>query len=302
MSERPAPPPDVPVGPDDLPADLGSDDLVLLGWPVSHSRSPAIHNAAAAHLGLPVRYRTLAVQPVDLTAVIDALGAAGVLGANVTMPHKPAAFDHCDVVSDEARLIGAVNTLTWRRGPEGSTLEGHTTDALGLEAALAEDVGSVVDMPVLLVGTRGAARAAALALTRGGARITVAGRDPAGRAGVLDVITAADRVGGAALGEVALSDELALQRAVSGARLVMNATSVGIDGGSLPAPFESLGEGQIAYDLIYGAPTPFLTAAWNGGADAHDGLGMLVQQAAASFEHWTGHAAPVDVMREAALS
>jgi len=224
-----------------------------------------------------------------------------VRGANVTMPHKPAAFARCDVVSDEARSISAVNTLTWERDGDTTTLEGHTTDALGLEAALAEDVGPVVDMPVLLVGTRGAARAAALALTRGGARITVAGRDPAGRAGVLDVITAADRVGGAAVGEVALTDELGLQRAVSGARLVMNATSVGIDGGSLPAPFEALDAGQIAYDLIYGAPTPFLTAAWDAGAQAHDGLGMLVHQAAASFERWTGHAAPVDVMRRAAL-
>ena len=284
-----------------LPTDLGGDDVVLLGHPVGHSRSPAMHTAAAAELGLPLRYRALDVAPEDLTGVVEALGAAGVRGANVTVPHKRAVVDACDVLTDEARLVGAVNTLTWDRTEEGRTvLEGHNTDTVGLAAALAEDVGTLVDVPVLLVGTGGAARAAAVALVRSGATVTVAGRDPRGRAGVLDVVATVDVAGGAARGDVDLHDEAALARAVAGATLVVNATSLGLDGEHLPAPLEALRADQVAYDLVYGRETPFLAAARTAGAAAHDGLGMLVHQAAAAFTRWTGAVAPVAVMREAA--
>jgi shikimate 5-dehydrogenase len=99
-----------------LPGDLGSDDLVLLGWPVAHSRSPAMHTAAAAHLGLPLRYRALAVSPEHLDEVVVVLGRVGIRGANVTVPHKLVVIPHCDTLTEEARLVGAVNTLTWEYG------------------------------------------------------------------------------------------------------------------------------------------------------------------------------------------
>ena len=279
-----------------LPGDLGPDDLVLLGWPVAHSRSPAMHSAAAAHLGLPLRYRALPVAPEHLDEVVVALGAAGIRGANVTVPHKLAVMAHCTTLTEESRLVGAVNTLTWE---PGGALEGHNTDAVGLSAALAEDVGDLHGARVLLVGTGGAARAAAVALTRAGARITVAGRDPRGCAAVLDVVTATDQVGGGAAGIVDLLDDAALTAAVADARMVMNATSLGLAGEHLPTPLETLRSDQVAYDLVYGHDTPFVTAGRDAGAQAHDGLGMLVHQAAAAFERWSGFPPPVGVMRAA---
>jgi shikimate dehydrogenase len=282
-----------------LPDDLGSDDAVLLGWPVAHSRSPAMHDAAAEHLGLPLRYRTLAVAPEQLDEVVDALRRVGIRGANVTVPHKRAVLPHCDVLTEEARLVGAVNTLTWERDATGVRLEGHNTDAVGLERALAEDVGDLHGARALLVGTGGAARAAAVALVRAGARVVVAGRDPRGCAAILDVVAATDQVGGAAGGLVDLLDDLALTAAVSGATLVVNATSLGLHGEHLPAPLEALRIDQVAYDLVYGQETPFLAAARAAGVAGHDGLGMLVHQAAAAFARWTGSDAPVAVMRGA---
>ncbi len=276
-----------------LPGDLGPDDLVLLGWPVAHSRSPAMHNAAAAHLGLPLRYRALPVAPEHLDEVVVALGATGIRGANVTVPHKLAVMPHCDTLTEEARLVGAVNTLTWE---PGGALEGHNTDAVGLASALAEDVGDLHGARVLLIGTGGAARAAAVALTRAGARITVAGRDPRGCAAILDVVTATDQVGGAAAGVVDLLNDAELAAAVAEVRMVMNATSLGLAGEHLPAPLETLRTGQVAYDLVYGHETPFVAAAREAGAQAHDGLGMLIHQAAAAFSRWSGVPAPVDVM------
>jgi shikimate dehydrogenase len=259
-----------------------------------------MHSAAAAHLGLPLRYRTLAVEPEDLGEVVGALGRVGIRGANVTVPHKLAVMPACDVLTEEARLVGAVNTLTWERDASGVRLEGHNTDAVGLERALNEDVGDLHGARALLVGTGGAARAAAVALVRAGARVVVAGRDPRGCAAILDVVAATDQVGGAAGGLVDLLDDLALSAAVSGATLVVNATSLGLHGEHLPAPLEELRDDQVAYDLVYGQETPFVAAARGKGGDGHDGLGMLVHQAAAAFTRWTGVESPVEIMRAAA--
>jgi len=282
-----------------LPADLGVDDVVLLGWPVAHSRSPGMHNAAAGALGLSLRYRSLAVAPEHVDEVVVALGQRGIRGSNVTVPHKLGVVAHCDVLSEEARLIGAVNTLTWDRSDGSVRLEGHNTDAVGLGRALAEDVGELHGDRVLLVGTGGAARAAAVALVRAGAVVTVAGRDPRGCSAILDVVRATDQVGGAARGSVDLQDHVALTAAVAASRVIVNATSLGLAGERLPSPCMGLRTDQVAYDLIYGHGTPFLAAARAAGAPAHDGLGMLVHQAAASFTRWTGVDAPVEVMRGA---
>jgi shikimate dehydrogenase len=240
------------------------------------------------------------VHPDDVLDVVAELGRGGVRGANVTVPHKLAVIAACDVLSEEARLVGAVNTLTWDRADGVVRLEGHNTDAVGLERALAEDVGDLSGRRVLLVGTGGAARAAAVALTRSGARVAVAGRDPRGCAAILDVVAATDLAGGAAAGLVDLLDDEALTRAVEESAVVLNATSLGLHSEHLPGPCERLRPDQVAYDLVYGDPTPFLMAAGAVGAAAHGGGGMLVHQAAASFERWTGGEAPSGVMRDAA--
>ncbi len=277
------------------PEDLGPRDLVLLGHPVAHSRSPAIHTAALGTMGLDLRYRALDVPPEALDEALRRLDDAGIRGANVTVPHKLAVLPACDRLTEEARLVGAVNTLTWDRDGV-RVLEGHNTDAVGLGRALAEDVGTLANARAVLVGTGGAARAAAVALTRAGARVSVAGRRADAAAELADLVA---RLGGPT-DVVDLADDELLAARVAEARIVVNATTLGMHGEHLPAACEALGVGQVAYDLVYGVTTPFLAAARTAGAAAHAGLGMLLHQAAAALERWTGLPAPVGVMRDAA--
>lgn len=267
--------------------------LAVLGWPVGHSLSPVMHNAALRAQAIDLVYLALPVPPERLLDVVGALGVAGFRGANVTVPHKQTVMEACDEVTDEARLIGAVNTLTW---DDGGRLSGHNTDAVGLQRALDQvEAGSG---PAVVLGTGGAARAAVVALSRRGGPVTVVGRRPDAATEVADVGTRA----GGTVATCAL-DDARLAQLVGSAALVVNATPLGMGRESLPAPFMSLAVGQTAYDLVYAPPdTPFLQAAEAGGAAAHHGLSMLVHQAGESYERWTGRPAPVDVMAEAALA
>lgn len=268
--------------------------LAVLGWPVRHSLSPVMHNAALAAQGLDLVYLALPVPPDRLLDVVGVLGTVGFVGANVTVPHKQAVMAACDQLTDEARLVGAVNTLHWGGDGTDARLVGDNTDAVGLERALAE--ADVAAGPAVLLGTGGAARAAVVALARRGSAVTVVGRRPDAAAEVAEVGT---RAGGTVASRGL--DDPHLDALVHGATLVVNATPVGMGHESLPAPFMTLEAGQAAYDLIYAPPdTPFLQAAAAGGAAAHHGLSMLVHQAAVSYERWTGHPAPIDVMTDAA--
>lgn len=277
----------------------------MLGWPVGHSLSPVMHNAALQADGLDLAYLALPTPPDRLLEVVGALGAMGFVGANVTVPHKQAVIAACDTLTDEARLIGAVNTLTWRDGD----LEGHNTDAIGLQRALDRvDAGR---RRAVLLGTGGAARAAVVALVRRGAEVIVVGRRPdaaeaVGDLGqvVADELPADAPHAGHFTGAVGIGlDDPEFEGTVRGADLVVNATPLGMNGEPLPAPFMDLHEGQLAYDLVYAPPdTPFLQAAAAAGAAAHHGLSMLVHQAAAAYERWTGRDAPLEVMRATAMA
>lgn len=261
----------------------------VLGWPVSHSASPAVMNAAFAAAGVDAVHLALAVEPDDLATVVGALRAVGALGANVTVPHKRAVMEHCDRLTDEARLIGAVNLLTVADGE----VVGDNCDALGLATALASDVGDLAGERAVIVGTGGAARAAVVALSRSGAVVSVAGRR---REAAHELVALAAAPGRA----LDLADEEGFAREVASARLVVNATTLGMRDEPLPGSCHALAPDQVAYDLVYRpTPTPFLTDARANGADAHDGTGMLVAQAALAFERWTGVAAPRTVMRSA---
>lgn len=264
-----------------------------------------MHNAALQAHGLDLAYLALPTPPDRLLEVVGALGAIGFVGANVTVPHKQAVIAACDTLTDEARLVGAVNTLTWRDGG----LEGHNTDAIGLQRAL--DVVDAGRRRAVLLGTGGAARAAVVALVRRGAEVIVVGRRPdaaevVGALGqeVADELPADAPDAGPFTGAVGIGlDDPEIEGAVRGADLVVNATPLGMQGESLPAPFMDLHGGQLAYDLVYAPPdTPFLQAAAAAGAAAHHGLSMLVHQAAAAYERWTGRDAPLDVMRDTALA
>jgi shikimate dehydrogenase len=264
--------------------------VVLLGWPARYSLSPAMHNAAFRDQGLDLAYVVTPCRPGEVRAAIDTLGQLGVVGANVTVPHKLDAFAACDHHAEEAALIGAVNTLTWT----ADGLVGDNTDAVGLFEAIGEDAPLAASDDAVVVGTGGAARAAVVALGRAGVGVAVVGRR--GEAAE-DLAALAQRAGARAAAAVPLGDLDAVGEAVGGARLVCNATPLGMAGERLPAPCHALREGQVAYDLVYDPPeTPFLADARAAGAQGHNGLGMLVGQAAVSYRRWTGQAPPTATM------
>jgi shikimate dehydrogenase len=269
--------------------------LVLLGWPARHSLSPVMHNAALREQRLDLVYLALPTRPEDLVVAVAGLGATHVVGANVTVPHKQAVVELCDHLTPEAELVGAVNTLAWTT--EG--LLGDNTDAVGLRDALTADVDVRAGDGVVVLGTGGAARAAVTAVGRLGCRVTVIGR----RNDAAEPLAALAAAAGAPEAEaVGLADAAAVDQAVGAARIVCNATPVGMADDQLPARFEALDTGQIAYDLVYTpAVTPFLRAARDRGVEWHNGLGMLIGQAAASYRRWTGQEAPATTMSAAAV-
>jgi shikimate dehydrogenase len=254
-----------------------------------------MHNAALREQRLDLVYLALPTPPDNLATVVAGLGAIEAVGANVTVPHKRAVVDLCDHLTPEAELIGAVNTLAWTT----DGVLGDNTDAVGLRDALTADVDVRAEDRVVVVGTGGAARAAVVAVGRLGCRIAVVGRrvDAAE-----DLAALASKAGASEAAGVDLADDAAVDEVVAPARIVCNATPVGMAEDHLPARFETLAPGQIAYDLVYTPSlTPFLRAARDRGAEWHNGLGMLIGQAAASYRRWTGQEAPATTMSAAAL-
>jgi shikimate dehydrogenase len=264
--------------------------LGVIGWPVAHSRSPAMFAAAFAACGLDGwTYQRLPLPPELLNDAVRALGISGFVGANVTIPHKQAALAIADRASDAARAIGAANTLTF--GSNG-VIEAQNTDAPGLIAALGR---SPAGMSALVLGAGGSARAVVWGLLDAGAAVvSVWNRTP-------------ERA-------LELAHELGA-RAVNTpveAELLINCTSVGLQRSASDA--EALNQvgltadqvGGYAYvvDLVYrGGPTrltPLLAAARRHNVVTVGGLEVLVAQGALSFEHWTGEQAPLAAMRRGA--
>jgi shikimate dehydrogenase len=271
----------------------GSTHVVgIVGWPVEHSLSPAIHNAAFAAVGLDWVYVPLPVPPERLHPALHGLAALGFSGANVTMPHKTEAARSIDHLSDDAKLLSAVNTITVR----GDELEGHNTDVAGFDRFLRRDAGfDPAGKAALLYGTGGAARACALALGRAGLdHLTVVARAP-GRATPLESI--AQSVG-LPVSVVGLEREDALD-----VDLVVNATPVGTDSDLPFGQAPALRADVIVVDLLYDPPVTALQhRAREAGATPFSGLGHLLQQAALSFELWTGTPAPLEAMSAAAIA
>ena len=258
--------------------------LGVCGWPVAHSRSPAMHNAALRAAGLDGwEYLTLPLPPELFAETVLALPAAGFRGVNVTIPHKEAALALADEASPAARAIGAANTLTFE---PGGAIAADNTDAPGLLEALGERVDPAGRSAVVL-GAGGAARAAAWALAGAGAEVSVWNRTAARAA--------------------ALAADLGVHHAAvpAAADIVVNATSVGLDPNidpfkAIPLKADTFEAGSYVIDLVYGSgETRLLAAARSRGARVIDGLEILVAQGAASFERWTGMTAPRQAMREA---
>ena len=264
--------------------------LAVLGQPISHSRSPAMHTAALAELGLGDEwsYEAIEVSPNEFEARVRALPREGFVGANVTVPHKLAALELADEASRAARSIGAANTLSFG----GGRIAVDNTDATGfLDALRAPPAGS----RALVLGAGGSARAVVWALVANGADVCIWNRTPE-RAKRL-----ADELGAAVVG--------AGQRPrTESFELIVNATTVGMGaaGGeaaslkSLPIDADSLGERHQLVDLAYGpAETELTRVARSRGAQVIDGLEVLVRQGAASLRIWTGQDPPIEAMRKA---
>jgi shikimate dehydrogenase len=255
----------------------------VIGDPVDHSRSPAMHNAAFEALGLDWVYVAFPVPRGAGAAAVRAVPALGLAGLNVTMPHKADAAAACDELSPEAAALGAVNTVVHSNG----TLVGHSTDGDGFLRALDDEGVTIAGRRTLVVGAGGAARAVTHALGRVGAQVTVAARrSEAARS------AAALAPDGVAVG----LDDLAVDRF----EVIVNATPLGMHGESPPFDTAELHAGQFVFDTVYPAETPLLLKARAQGLRAAGGLGMLVHQGALSFSLWTGVAPPIDVMRAAA--
>jgi shikimate dehydrogenase len=259
----------------------------VIGDPVSHSLSPTLHNAAFDACGLDWVYLAFPVERGRGGAAVAAARDLGLVGLNVTMPHKADAAAACDDLSPDAATLGSANTIVV--GDDGRT-SGHSTDGEGFLAALAEEGIEVAGRRVLVVGAGGAARAVVLALGRAGCEeVVVASR----RA------EAASRAAALAGGRAISFDKLASVAVAAG--VVVNATPIGMAGEMLPVEVNWLRPGTVVSDLIYHPlETPFLAAARRRGLTATNGLGMLVHQAASAFRLWTGVDAPVGVMRAAA--
>jgi shikimate dehydrogenase len=266
--------------------------LGVLGWPVAHSRSPAMHNAALKALGMDDwRYQRLPVPPQLFDETAGALADAGFRGANVTIPHKHAALALATQASATARAIGAANTLTF--APDGA-IDAENTDAPGLIEALGV---SPQGMSALVLGAGGSARAAAWALCEAGASEVSVWNRTRERAQTL-----ADDLGVRAIARAEPAD------------LLVNCTSVGLKGGAiersateaealnqLGLTFDQVGKYSYVVDLVYrSGSTQLLAAARAHGARTVDGLEILVAQGALSFEIWTGITAPRAVMLDAA--
>jgi shikimate dehydrogenase len=265
----------------------------VIGDPVRHSLSPAMHNAAFAAAGLDWLFVALPVPRGAGARALDAVRVLGLEGLSVTMPHKADAAAGCDEVRGDAARLHSVNCVS--RGANGQ-LVGESTDGEGFLRSLREAGHDPSGMGALVLGAGGAGRAVVLALAQAGARVRIAARRRVAAADAAALAPGIETVAWAAVGEVG-----------RGCDLVVNATPIGMGsapGGEVELPFsaDQLGAGHVVADLVYlPRRTPLLELAAASGAATVDGVGMLVHQGAIAFERWTGVAAPVAAMRAAVL-
>jgi shikimate dehydrogenase len=267
--------------------------LAVLGQPISHSRSPAMHNAALAELGLAGEwsYEAIEVAPDHFASRVRALPREGFVGANVTVPHKLAALALSDMASDAASAIGAANTLSFA----GGRVVAENTDAIGFLDALPDPPKGE---RVLVLGAGGSARAVVWTLVTGGAEVAIWNRTAAGAEALASEFGARIVKPNRADGALPVGNQ----------DVIVNATTVGMgassdqgaDLRSLPIDADALGDRHQLVDLAYGAvDTELVRAARARGARVVDGLEVLVRQGAASLRIWTGLDPPIEVMRQA---
>ncbi|MFB3888514.1 MAG: shikimate dehydrogenase [Candidatus Bathyarchaeia archaeon] len=268
----------------------------VIGDPIEHSMSPAMHNAAFERLGLDCVYVAFNVKPDMLAKAMRGVRGLGIRGLNLTMPHKTAVFAYLDEVDEIARFLGSVNTIS----NEDGRLKGFSTDGVGAVKALRENGVGLSGKRLLLLGAGGAARAIAYALAKEVKQLVILNRTEEKTKALAEVLTAKfnSRVVGGSL------SPLNVQKNLLEADVLVNATSVGMhpkEGETLVKP-DWLRQNIAVMDVVYNpVETRLARDAKKAGAKVVSGVEMLIHQGAASFEIWTGRPAPVDAMRKAAL-
>jgi shikimate dehydrogenase len=268
----------------------------IIGWPVGHSLSPAMHNAAFAHFGLNAIYVPMPVAPDMIGRAMAGIRAMNIRGANVTVPHKIAVLDYLDGLSGVAAELAAVNVIA----NSGGTLTGSNTDTDGFRLSLEEAGVEVSGRRVAVIGAGGASRSVIRALqTAGAERIFLFNRTHEKAAAVAE---GASKPPFAPVTAVKNSDSGA-RDILGGCAIIINATSLGLrEGDPTPIDPEPLNSGHTLVDLIYRPPeTAFLAAGKAKGARTVNGYGMLVFQALEAFKIWTGLVPPASVMWDAGV-
>ena len=268
----------------------------IFGHPVEHTFSPGMHNAAFKKMGTNACYVPFAVSPENLGDAVKAIVPLGLRGLNVTVPHKQKVLPYLDELSEEARLIGAVNTIEIRDG----RLIGHNTDGRGFLRSLREDAGfNPKDKSFLFIGSGGAARAVGFSLALGGAKkIAFHDVDTLKASSLAQDIRQKTGTGAGAIS----ADQLAAS--AEEADCLINATPLGLKRSDpLPIAKALVMKKHLVCDLVYNPPeTALLKVAKARGAKRFSGLGMLLFQGVIAFEIWTGKKAPVLVMKKALMS
>jgi len=268
----------------------------VIGDPIEHSLSPTIQNAAFNHLELDFVFLAFRVKAADLENAIRGMRGLGILGLNVTMPHKSTVIGCLDEVDSTVKFLGSANTIL----NKGEKLLGSNTDGFGALKALRENGVVLSEKKVLLLGAGGAAKAIAFALAKEAGEIAILNRVAEKAVVLADALNLA-------FGKEVVSGALspsAVQKNLQDADILVNATSVGMHPNinqSLVAP-QWLKPKLTVMDIVYNpVETKLAKDAKKAGAKVISGMEMLIYQGAASFEIWTGRSAPIEVMRKAAL-
>ena len=269
----------------------------IIGDPVEHSLSPVMHNAAFKELGLNIVYVAFTVTKNELEDAISGARSLGLLGLNVTMPHKNAVINYLDETDSAAKAMGAVNTILNERGK----LFGYNTDGKGAMIALQENGVDPEEQKMLILGAGGAAKAIAFQAAQEAEELVILNRTPEKAKQLADLLH--KQFGTKAKGTT-LSAEV-LKKELENTDILVNATSVGMnpDVNASPVPAELLSRDLCVMDIVYNPlETKLMKDATSAGAKVVSGLEMLLYQGAVAFEIWTNCPSPVEVMKEAALT
>ena len=271
----------------------GSTNIVgLIGHPVEHSFSPPMHNAAFEKLGMDYAYVAFDVEPQNLKSAIDGAKSLGIMGLNVTIPHKIEVMQYLDEIDEVAGLIGAVNTIDFK------DMKGYNTDGIGAVRAI-EEVTSIKDKNVVIAGAGGASRAISFYIAKYGAsRLTILNRNVE-KAQKL----ASDVSNSGLIGDVKADSISEIASILDDADILINTTPVGMHPNVNDEPIASasdMHEDLVVFDAVYNPnETGLLKEAVKAGAEPVFGIKMLLYQGAESFRIWTGADAPVDAMEDA---